>query len=121
MLPSVLEFVLVQFSPFSHHPQRSCRKTPCDQARTVDTDDGFAVSIDGVKVWRIVVPPMHVDHNSVEGADPGHAGKRRRMLIRTGRSLTILSVGVGPFERFGALVVAGDAGEYLRDELGEKR
>jgi hypothetical protein len=65
-IPCLSKFVEVQSSPFSNQAQGSGRERACVDASVGDDDQCLLACVVDVKVRRVVIPPIHVDHQAVE-------------------------------------------------------
>jgi hypothetical protein len=54
----------MQYRPFSHHRQCSTRQLAANDGQGVDAYQGFIITVDRVKVWRIMIIVVHPDDNA---------------------------------------------------------
>ncbi len=78
MFPVARQLGHVEFAPLLNEFGCRSRKVTADERAIVDTDQRFVLGVDRVEVRRVVVNEVHVDDDSVELAESGHAPNLRR-------------------------------------------
>jgi hypothetical protein len=74
-IPVRSEFGSVEIRPFDNESRRSRRELAGYDGKSLDVDRGLVVAVSRVEVRAAGVVDLvvvHRDHDSVEGADPGH-------------------------------------------------
>lgn len=71
-LPVRDELAPAEARPFADQTLGHAGQRAVNDGPVLDAHLGFVPAVDGVEVRRIVVPPLHVDHDAVELGQPRH-------------------------------------------------
>ena len=78
--PVRLEFLPVDLRPMLNELVRSAWKCSSDETAIWGADQGLVLAVDCVKVERVVIDEVPVDHDSVERAEARHMVQSSRVL-----------------------------------------
>lgn len=76
--PIGCEFVFVQHPPLLDKARGGPWQIASDREPITDSDQGLVLRVDRMKVRRVVIRKVHVDHNPVELAKSRHKNKIER-------------------------------------------